>query len=96
MNLEAFEEVPNAVEEVNKRVVTGANILGRLVVSYCHKESKRGESTNHKEETNTAEDCGCWRESLKRWAVRRPSSEEGHLKRPYQAHTIAKCERKRA
>ena len=45
MNLEAFEEVPNAVEEVNKRVITGANILGRLVVSYCHKESKRGEST---------------------------------------------------
>jgi hypothetical protein len=45
MNLEAFEEVPNAVEEVNKRVVTGANILGRLVVLYCHKESKRGEST---------------------------------------------------
>lgn len=44
MNLEAFEEVPNAVEEVNKRVVTGANILGRLVVLYCQKVSKREHS----------------------------------------------------
>jgi hypothetical protein len=48
MNLEAFEEVPNAVEKVNECVVTGANILGRLVVSYCHNESKRGERAQHK------------------------------------------------
>ena len=32
MNLEAFQEVPNAVKEVNKRIVAGANVLGRLIV----------------------------------------------------------------
>lgn len=33
MNLEALQEVPDAVEEVNKRIVTGADALGRLIVS---------------------------------------------------------------
>jgi hypothetical protein len=32
MNLEAFQEVSNAVKEVNKRIVTGADALGRLKV----------------------------------------------------------------
>jgi hypothetical protein len=32
MNLEAFQEVPDAVKEVNKRIVTGADALGRLKV----------------------------------------------------------------
>jgi hypothetical protein len=32
MNLEAFQEVPDAVKEVNKRIVAGANVLGRLIV----------------------------------------------------------------
>jgi hypothetical protein len=29
MNLEAFQEVPDAVKEVNERIVAGANVLGR-------------------------------------------------------------------
>jgi hypothetical protein len=32
MNLEAFQEVPDTVKEVNKRIVTGADALGRLIV----------------------------------------------------------------
>jgi hypothetical protein len=32
MNLEAFQKVPDAVKEVNKRIVTGADALGRLIV----------------------------------------------------------------
>jgi hypothetical protein len=32
MNLEAFQEVPDAVKEVNERIVAGANVLGRLRV----------------------------------------------------------------
>jgi len=34
VNLEAFQEVPDAVKEVNKRVVTGADALGRLIEDY--------------------------------------------------------------
>jgi len=32
MVLEAFQEVPDAGKEVNKRIVTGADALGRLIV----------------------------------------------------------------
>jgi hypothetical protein len=32
MNLEAFQEVPDAVKEVNKRIVAGADAPGRLMV----------------------------------------------------------------
>ena len=32
MYLEAFQEVPDAVKEVNERIIAGANILGRLRV----------------------------------------------------------------
>src|SRR5882757_4501849 len=30
MNLEAFQDVPNAVEQVDKSIVAGANVLSRL------------------------------------------------------------------
>lgn len=32
MNYEAFQDVPDAVEQVDKHVVAGANVLGRLIV----------------------------------------------------------------
>lgn len=32
MNLEAFQEASDAVKEVNKRIITGADALGRLIV----------------------------------------------------------------
>ena len=32
MDLEAFEEASDAIEKVNKRVVTRANFLGRLAI----------------------------------------------------------------
>jgi hypothetical protein len=32
MNHEAFQDVPDAVEQVDKRIVAGANVLGRLIV----------------------------------------------------------------
>jgi hypothetical protein len=62
MNLEAFQEVPDAVKEVNKRIVTGANALGRLIVQgynvtrpVLRKEAKG--DADQKEERNTAENC---------------------------------------
>ena len=32
MNLEALQEAPDAVKEVNERIVTGADVLGGLIV----------------------------------------------------------------
>ena len=32
MNLKAFQEVPDAIKKVNKRIVAGANVLCRLKV----------------------------------------------------------------
>ena len=31
MNLEAFQETPDAIKEVNERIVAGAYVLGRLI-----------------------------------------------------------------
>jgi hypothetical protein len=68
LNLEALQEVSDAVEQVDKRIVAGANVLGCLkedVDFSSTTQNQEGEGdTNHKEETNTAEDCRYWWQCL--------------------------------